>query len=154
ELRILGYPLRFCFYIWKYLRNEPECAVRSDASGPYIFVSYARADKSIVFDLLATLDAMGVRVFWDEGLTWGEEFEPQLTKAILGSDAVLVCLTPDSDASQFVKREVALASRHRVTILPLELRQTKLTGTLDMLIGSIHRLRRFALREDRLREEL
>jgi exopolyphosphatase/pppGpp-phosphohydrolase len=56
QLHILGYPLRFGYYIWKYLRLEPESPVRPDLSGSYLFVSYARSDKTLLYDQLATLE--------------------------------------------------------------------------------------------------
>jgi exopolyphosphatase/pppGpp-phosphohydrolase len=154
QLRILGYPLRFGYYIWKYLHLEPESTVRADRSAPYLFVSYARSDKALVYDQLATLDAMGYRVWWDEGLIAGQDFEPQLSEAILGSRAVIWCLTPAAVASDFVTKEVRFAARQGIRVIPIEIRKVVMPSDLDLILGSPHRLPRFRLREDRYRSEL
>ncbi len=155
QVRILGYPLRFGYYLWKYFMEEPISSVRSDVSGPYVFLSYAHLDKTIIHDLLITLDTIGVRVGWDEGLVWGDDYVPQLTNMIKGSKAVICCLTPDAIKSdRFVNQEVDFALRQGVRILPLELRETILTDRLDLLIGSRHRLKHFEMSEDRFFEAI
>lgn len=155
RLNILGYPLRFGYYVWKYAKNEPESSVRSDTSGPYVFVSYAREDKALVFDQLATFDAMGLRVFWDEegvALRWGDDFEPEIAKAIRNSKGVIWCLSPESAKSRFVLKEVKFADRNGIPVFPLELMRTVLPDDLDMMFGSGGRWARYKLREDRFRE--
>lgn len=151
---VLGYPLRFGYYIWKYLRHQPISSVRPDASGPYVFISYAKSDKALIYDQLATLDGMGVRVWWDEGLQFGREFERELAERIAASEAVMMFLTPQAVASDWVSREMKLATHYKKLILPVELSRTLMPPEFLFLIGSKQRLQWFELREDRYRESL
>lgn len=151
---VLGYPLRFGYYIWKYFRNEPISSVRPDTSGPHAFVSYAKSDKAIVYDQLATLDAMGVRLWWDQGLIPGTEFEAELAEKLARSEALVLFLSDGAVASTWVRREIKLALHYDKPILPIEVGRTVLDPELQFLIGSKQRLRWFELREDLYREQL
>ena len=49
---------------------------------PFIFVSYSHMDESRVFAEIAWLTEQGIRVFYDEGITPGEEWTAELAQAI------------------------------------------------------------------------
>ncbi len=114
EFRILGYPLRFAYYLNRYAYVRRETHVLPDASGPYVFVSYARSDTILMHDQLAVLDELGVRVWWDRDLRTDGDFESQLADKISRASAVLLCISPDAIASKFVTREANYAARHQI----------------------------------------
>lgn len=148
DLRVLGYPLRFGYYVWKYLKKEPISAVRADAAGPYVFVSYARADKNIVYDQLATFDGLGIRVWWDEGqggLRPGKDYEPQLAKRIRGCSAMLWLLTNSSAQSTEVEKEIEIAMEHNRPVIPIEIQRTDLflQSFRQKRYDKLHRIQHF-----------
>ena len=70
-----------------------------------VFVSYCRADKPLLNELIASLQKLRLNFWWDQmipaGSKWDEEIEIALDKA----DAMLVVLTPNSVESREVRNE-------------------------------------------------
>lgn len=148
RLHVMGYPLRFGYYVWKYLEKEPISTVRSDASAPYVFISYARSEKAIVYDQLATLDAQDLRLWWDEGrggLRVGADYEPQLEKKIRGCAAVVWFLTRGSAVSSEVEKELNTAAGYGRRILPIEIQHTTVfsEGMKAKRYDKIHRIQQY-----------
>jgi hypothetical protein len=79
----------------------------------YVFLIYAHADKSVVQNLYASLVKDGINVWLDKAkLLPGQNWEHEIRKAILGSAAVIVCLS-----RQFNKQG---GYRHRELEIALE----------------------------------
>nr|WP_281719646.1 TIR domain-containing protein [Nitrosomonas nitrosa] len=154
ELRILGYPLRFGYYLWKYLADDAQSPIRPDTSGPYVFVSYAHTDSEAVFSQLSVLHSMGVRVWWDEGIGWGARADDEIAVALEKSAAVLWCSSPGWTKSRYAVEEVTHAWRIRKRILQLELAPAKLPPGLRMLLRSRQALSVQDLREDKFRRAI
>jgi tetratricopeptide (TPR) repeat protein len=82
-----------------------------------IFVSYAREDLPFVERLRRILEGEGLDLWVDvEGLYAGEEFWPEVAKAIDRAVVFLFVMTPESVASRYCGQEVerAVASRKRI----------------------------------------
>lgn len=90
-----------------------------------LFVSYARADEARVRVLVEALRDRGLRVWWDPHITVGGGFRSEIEAAIAASTLVLVCWTPTSVASEFV-REEASAARAGGKYFPILLKQAEL----------------------------
>ena len=59
-----------------------------------IFLSYSRTDKARVAPLVAALEAQGWSVWWDPGITPGDEFDALIGAELEGARAVVVVWTP------------------------------------------------------------
>jgi len=155
-LRVLGYPLRFGYYIWKYLMFEPISTVRScTTDGPYLYLSYAEADKQAAYDLLKTLGSLGVRVAWDEGQGGGEDCPPELLDMIRNASALMGCLSPNSlSLSRFVDQELKFARAQGKEILTLELAEFSLPTELEEALRTVRRLCSYRMTEDQFLAEL
>lgn len=85
----------------------------------HVFISYSNRDRRYVESLSTFLTEHGVTVWYDHalrpGAPWGHVIEAQLTT----SNAVVVVVTPDSSASEWVRNEVEWARSHRKPLLPL-----------------------------------
>ena len=82
---------------------------------PQVFVSYARSDKRHVAKLVAALRKLGVEPWWDDDISPGASWEQTIEKALADSEAVIVCWSPASIASENVRSEARVArSRGRL----------------------------------------
>jgi hypothetical protein len=86
----------------------------------YIFLSYSRRDSSAQGRILAWLRGQGFSVWVDnEGLEVGTPiWEVEIEKAIRGSRAVIVLLSPSANDSEWVRREISYAERNHKRIFP------------------------------------
>lgn len=91
-----------------------------ESSSPHIFISYSRADRALMERVRAALEQAGIGVWTDQGLVPGEEsWKNAIEVAIRDSLGVVVILSPQSNRSQWVERELGFAMLHRVRIFPV-----------------------------------
>lgn len=70
-----------------------------------VFISYASVDRDRVAMLARSLEAEGVRVWWDRHLAPGDAYEDTIEQALTGARVVVVAWTQASTASQWVRSE-------------------------------------------------
>jgi hypothetical protein len=76
----------------------------------HIFISYSQEDGNIAASLASQLYAAGLRCFMaDRSILATAEWEPELRKAMVASDSVLLIMTPRSKNSLWVAAEVGAA---------------------------------------------
>lgn len=96
-----------------------------------VFISYSRADRDFALRLQASLQARGIDAWVDlRRLEGGQEFDLKIEEAIKRCFSVLVVLSPDAVASQWVRREIIFAQQLRKAVIPLMLRETYVPVTL------------------------
>lgn len=90
----------------------------------HVFISYSRNDEQVMRRIVTFLRRRGIKVWVDnEGLIPGTPvWEAEIEKAIIGSYAVVVVLSPDSRASEWVGREISFAEHNRKRIFPVLVR--------------------------------
>ena len=92
-----------------------------------VFISYSRSDSVFVADLANRLREVGCKVWQDiSGLRGGQAWASEIDRAIRDSDALIVVLSPDSSASEWVQKETLLAMKLRKPIVPILLRETEI----------------------------
>ena len=64
-----------------------------------IFISYGTADRAEVAKLAAYLEAEGWSVWWDRGLTAGDEYRDEIMKHLALARAVIVVWSKTSASS-------------------------------------------------------
>lgn len=86
----------------------------------YVFISYSRKNADIVERLRTSIRDADIQVWIDKvGLTPGTiSWEQALRDAIDGANAVLLCASPDSRQSAFVRDEISLAKQAGKRIYP------------------------------------
>jgi hypothetical protein len=93
-----------------------------------VFISYSRKDISFVEQLVADLKNVGLDVWYDvSGIRGGSRWRIEIETAIRKSQFVVVVLSPDSIASEWVEREFLFASNLEREIIPLMYRHCELT---------------------------
>lgn len=88
----------------------------------HIFISYSREDQTYTRKLADDLRQRGFEVWMDDRIDFGDRWWRTIVQAIRASAAFVVVMTPDSEESEWVEREVMLALTERKPIFPLLLR--------------------------------
>ena len=89
-------------------------------TAPYFFISYSREDTAKQRRVVKELRERGVDVWVDiENLTPGTPtWEREIEKAIRGATGIIVLLSPESNNSEWVRRELSFGEQHRKRIFP------------------------------------
>ena len=80
-------------------------------SGPDIFISYSREDRSAARHFAKCFADAGFGVWWDAALRSGETFDEVIERELRAAKAVVVLWSPRSVASRWVRAEATLADR-------------------------------------------
>jgi hypothetical protein len=89
----------------------------------HLFLSYSRKDTDAMSRVRDTLRAEGFEVWTDEKLTPGTtQWNKAIQQAIADSFGIVVLLSPDSKASDWVANEIAYAETHSLPIFPILVR--------------------------------
>jgi acyl-CoA hydrolase len=87
--------------------------------GNHVFVSYSRQDQTYARKLADDLRRRSVDVWIDDRIDYGDRWWRTIVQAIRASAAFVVVMTPDSEESEWVEREVMLAMDEEKPIFPL-----------------------------------
>jgi len=95
---------------------------------PEIFVSYSKKDSEFAKKLYSDLKSAGFDVWMDrEGIRGGDQWRPTIEKNLKLADKVIVLISPNSMASDWVRHEGSMAYAWEKAIIPL-------------LVGHVHSL--------------
>ena len=87
---------------------------------PTLFLSYRRDPSADLARYIHDrLTALGIDVFFDVENINGGRFATIIEKEIINREHFLVILTPQTLASEWVRREIETALKHRRNIIPL-----------------------------------
>lgn len=101
-----------------------------------VFISYSRRDLEFVSRLAADLNAKVTGVWFDKSdIRAGQKWRDEILNGIARCKVVVLVLSPDSAASQYVQMEVRAALDGGKTIIPILYRPTQLTGWLGELVS-------------------
>jgi serine/threonine-protein kinase len=103
----------------------------------HLFVSYSRKDGDFVAALKEHLLQNGLQVWIDNHIEHGDQWFNQINDAIRTCAAFLVVMSPDSEASEWVQKEVLLAKRYKKPIFPLLLRGDEFPLLIDLQFADV-----------------
>ena len=112
----------------------PEPFESYSGEGPYVFVSYAHADKIPVYQSMREFRDAGVNMWYDEGIQPAGEWVEEIAHAIKKSAIFVVFVSPRSVDSRFVKSEVGYALSENKDILTIYLEHTTLPAGLSLCL--------------------
>ncbi len=98
-----------------------------------VFISYKHDDGDFALILNDRLDKAGFDGWLDDNLQAGEDWREMIDRAIRESMAVIVVLSPESVASEYVTYEWAFALGAGVPVVPVMLKRTPLHPRLEEL---------------------
>jgi glycine cleavage system H protein len=99
----------------------------------HVFISYSRKDQAYARQLENELRGRGFEVWMDDRIDYGDRWWRTIVRAIRTSAAFILVMTPDSEESEWVEREVMLTLDEDKPLFPLLLR-----GNKNPLIGNRH----------------
>lgn len=103
----------------------------SVSPAPYFFMSYSREDTVKQRRIIKELRERGINVWVDvENLAPGTPtWEREIEKAIRGAMGIIVLLSPESNNSEWVRREISFGEQHRKRIFPVLIEGDDYTST-------------------------
>ncbi|WP_405290751.1 TIR domain-containing protein [Methanobrevibacter sp.] len=122
-----------------------------DGENPFIFISYAHKDGYKVFPEIKLFQDMGYNVWYDEGISPGNEWLADILKYLDGSSYFVVFVTNNSVASVNVKKEIKYAINENKPILPIFLEdfdEIKMSGELDGILKKIQGIQKTTMEND------
>jgi hypothetical protein len=104
-----------------------------------VFISYSRSDFDEVNNMISRIKEVlpSLNIWFDiDGIESGDEFEDKIIDAIDNSDIVLFALSGHSLKSEWAKREVTYAKNEKKRVIPVLLKDARLTGWFSFKYGS------------------
>lgn len=90
--------------------------------GTHLFISYSRKDQDYVRKLAEHLREQRFEVWIDDRIDYGDRWWRTIVQAIRECAAFLLVMSPDSEESDWVEKEILLATNEKKPIVPLLLR--------------------------------
>ncbi len=107
-----------------------------EGADPYIFISYAHADKRVVFPILERLNAEGFRIWYDEGIEWGSEWPDAIAEHIDNCHTCLCIISRNSVASKNCRNEINFAIDADKNILVVYLEDIELPKGMKLMLSA------------------
>lgn len=113
--------------------DESAAGALADDQRPKYFISHAKEDGDFAENLKGRLREAGLDGWIDiDVLEAGVDWRKEIDEAILDSRALILVLSPDSKASEYVTYEWAFALGSGLRIVPLMLRDTSIHPRLEV----------------------
>ena len=121
-----------------------------EGTKPYIFISYCHDDEARVYPYIEMLARNGCRVWYDEGITPGEEWPEVIARHLEGSAVFLAIITESSVNSHNCRREINYAISLNKEMLCLFIDDVQLSSAMSMLLANTQAVKRsrFELAEE------
>lgn len=112
---------------------------------PYVFVSYAHADRDRVLPVIASLQMAGFRVWFDEGILGGEDWADAIGRALKGCAAFVSFLSRVAAASSGCRDEVTMALNRGKRVIVVHLEDTDLPEGLELRLAKTQAILKYNL---------
>lgn len=119
-----------------------------NGDAPYIFISYAHADSEMVYKEISLLNEMGYHVWYDEGITPGNDWTDEVADALLRCSLFLVMITPISVERKNVQNEINYAIDENKPFLAVHLNETNLRRGVKLQIGTKQAILKYKMTEE------
>lgn len=96
-----------------------------------VFISYMHEDQDFAENVISRLEKAGFSTWADERLHAGEDWRTMIDLAIKNSFALIVVMTTEAKASEYVTYEWAFAWGIGIRVIPIMLRKTPLHPRLE-----------------------
>jgi hypothetical protein len=117
---------------------------------PYIFISYAHKNSDKVFPIIKQLYEKGYRIWYDEGIDPGSEWPESIATHLSDASAVMLFVSPESMASDNVRREITFALNMRKLMLSVFLQPTEMSSGMSLQLGLNQAIHYYSYQSDAL----
>jgi len=121
---------------------------------PFIFVSYAHADKLQVYPIIDYLDKNKIKIWYDEGIPISENWKKSIVTNLEKCHAFLVFISPRIIESENVRKEISYALKKQKKFFSIHLKETELPSELEYDIGDIQHMKKYLIPETKFYYEL
>lgn len=104
----------------------------------YLFVSYSHRDAKLIEPILFMLQREGYRIWYDEGLTGGENWKKVIKDKIKQCKNFMIFTSKNSVVSDDVKIEIITADNFEKKIINVQCDDSKFNGTYGQCLHSLH----------------
>lgn len=102
-----------------------------------VFISYSSRDQKVARDICAALEKRGIACWIAErDVGPGENFQEAIVRAIRVAKVMVLVLTANANKSPEVKKELALASQQKLTVIPARIEEVVLSEALAFELGN------------------
>lgn len=103
---------------------------------PYIFISYAHKDQSLVYPVISKMQRDGFRIWFDEGIAPGSDWDDYIAEHIKGCGYFFAFMSANYLRSVNCMKEIKYALRCRKNHLIVYFENIELPAGLDMNLNS------------------
>jgi len=132
--------------------DQPFPAYRGDDD--YIFVSYSHKDAVDIYPEISWLNAQGINIWYDEGISPGSNWSDELANAIKDASAILFFGSPNSASSDNCVDEISFALNSKTPVLIVYLQETSMPVGMQMRLDRHQAIMRYELSKPKYREKL
>ncbi len=104
---------------------------------PYIFISYSHRNADRASAIIRSLNRAGYRVWYDEGLIPGREWDENIARIIMGCGYFIALITREYLASSNCKDELNYARDKNKPILLIYLDEVALPAGMELRLGRL-----------------
>ena len=112
---------------------------------PYVFASYAHADKLEVYPIIDYLNKNGIKIWYDEGIPVSENWKKSIAVNLEHCNTFLVFISPHIIDSEYVRKEISFALKKKKLFFAIYLKETKLPTELEFEIADIQAMMKFLM---------
>ena len=110
----------------------------------YIFISYSHLDRDRVYPIVSSMNNMGLRVWFDEGIDPGTEWDENIAMHVQNCDAMISFISPNYLESDNCKDELNYARDLKKDRLLVYLENVDLPAGMAMRMNRIQAIHRYA----------
>ncbi len=103
----------------------------------YLFISYSHKDDALVHRLIHMLQAAGIKVWYDKGLPLGPNYFDEIADELDNCQAILLLLSANSMASQYVRKELCHALDQNKLIIHAHIDNSVIPSGVKLQIGDL-----------------
>lgn len=111
-------------------------------SEPFIFISYSHRNADRAEEIIHNLNRAGFRVWYDEGLIPGREWDENIARIIMGSSYFIALISQEYLASSNCKDELNFARDKNKPILLIYLDEIRLPAGMELRLGRLYAVHR------------
>lgn len=110
---------------------------KASATPKQLFISYSRRDSEYAEKLTRHLRRSGFHVWIDTKIDYGDSWFTEIDEAVKTCAAFVLIMTPESEQSEWVRKEVLLAKRYDRPIFPLLLEGVEFPIVIDIQFADV-----------------
>ena len=117
------------------MQFEDRALAPYQGSEPYIFLSYSHREAAQAAEIIRDLNLDGFRIWYDEGLVPGKEWDENIARAIMNCSYFVALMSANYLDSANCRDELNFARDKKLPLLLLYLEDVELPAGMEMRLG-------------------